>query len=381
MLDGKLAEGQAALSKALDATPGDDQARFGLGVIQFFRAVEARMQGLHRHGYRTDGAGTFLGISNLPIPPKSKPATLDYAGFRAMLQSWIDDLKAAEATLARIRDPAVKLPLRVGLARFDFDGDGATGDEETFWKVYGRFNRVVAKDPDAASRFVVAFDRADVDWLRGYCHLLMATSEVILAYDGREVFDHTGHLFFAGATTRFPFLRSRRAFGMQEGSNGELADLIALIHLLRMPVVEPARLGAALGHLESMTSLSRSMWASVLAEGDDDREWIPNPKQKTVVPGGEVSDAMVRGWLEFLDEFDAILAGRALVPFWRGDEALGVNVRRVFTEPGPLELVLWVQGTAAVPYLERGRITDPALYERLGRVFRGEFLGFAIWFN
>ena len=66
-----------------------------------------------------------------------------------------------------------------------------------------------------------------------------------------------------------------------------------------------------------MIALSREAWKSYLAETDDDHEWIPNPKQNTVMPGGKVTGEMVKGWLEFLDEAEAILAGKKLVPFWR----------------------------------------------------------------
>ena len=76
-----------------------------------------------------------------------------------------------------------------------------------------------------------------------------------------------------------------------------------------------------------------------------------------------------------------LLAGRKLVPFWRDAGGRGVNLRRVFTEPREFDLVLWVQGTAAVPYLEAGEVSTPEVWTRLKRIFRGEFLGFAIWFN
>ena len=36
---GKLNEGAAALQKQLKASPTDDEARFGLGVVQFFSGV------------------------------------------------------------------------------------------------------------------------------------------------------------------------------------------------------------------------------------------------------------------------------------------------------------------------------------------------------
>ena len=379
---GKLADGERALAEALKNAPDDDQTRFGLGVVQFVRAVEARMQGFHRHGLRDEVAGGVFRnvLSNLPIPRNPAPQPLDARGLRGMLQAWVDDLRKAEATLAGVKDPNVKLPLHFGLVRLDFNGDGRADEQETLWKVYTRFNRQVEwkVTPEAARDFVIAFDRGDVDWLRGYCHLLMAFGEVALAHDFDELFRETGYLFFRGAKPPHPFLRT----GHEPRFDEEIADFIALIHLIRLPVAEPDRLKAALGHLEAMVSLSRSSWKAILAETDDDREWIPNPKQATVMPGGRVSDAMVKGWYEVLDEFEAILAGKKLAPFWRGaNPRLGVNVRRVFTEPRPLDLVMWVRGSAAAPYLEEGERSTPATWQRLTRVFQGEFIGFALWFN
>ena len=129
-----------------------------------------------------------------------------------------------------------------------------------------------------------------------------------------------------------------------------------------------------------MVALSRESWKFILAETDDDHEWIPNPRQ-TGVLGVPVRQEMVDGWLEFLDATEALLAGKRLLPFWRGDPSRGVNLRRVFTEPRPFDLVLWVQGTAATPYLEKGPLTKPEVWRRLQRVFGGEFIGFALWFN
>ena len=80
-------------------------------------------------------------------------------------------------------------------------------------------------------------------------------------------------------------------------------------------------------------------------------------------------------------ETEAILAGKKLIPHWRVKDGRGVNLRKVFTEPTDFDLVMWVQGTAAKPYLERGPITQPEVWQRLQNVFRGQFIGFAIWFN
>ena len=114
--------------------------------------------------------------------------------------------------------------------------------------------------------------------------------------------------------------------------------------------------------------------------------------QSQVMPPSKQLQGM-SSWHEFLGEMEHILNGTKLIPFWRGipggvisgivpmNAKYGINLRRVFTEPQRFDLVLWIQGTAAQPYLEEGERTDPAVWARLGRVFRGEFFGFAIWFN
>ncbi len=162
---------------------------------------------------------------------------------------------------------------------------------------------------------------------------------------------------------------------------GDILDAVAMIHMLHLPLTEPARKKTALAHLESMIALSHESWKFILAETDDDHEWVPNTKQHTVMPGGAVTIEMVKGWLEFLDEAKALLKGEKLIPFWRKGEDLGINLRRVFTEPRTFDLVLWVQGTAAAPYLEKGTLTKPETWQRFQNIFRGQFIGFALWFN
>jgi hypothetical protein len=165
------------------------------------------------------------------------------------------------------------------------------------------------------------------------------------------------------------------------GDMNVIADAIAAIHEWHFEVVEPARTATALGHLEVVIRLSRLSWKAIEAETDDDREWIPNSKQSGVIPGMSVTVEMIAGWQEFLDEADAILAGRRLVPHWRLAEGHGINFRRVFLEPKKMDLVRWLQGAAIVPYVEKGDCTDPATWRRIQQAFRGQFIGFAIWFN
>ena len=57
LISGDLAGGQKALGAILEAHPDDGQARFGLGTIQFVRAVEHLVQGFFKHGLQPDISG------------------------------------------------------------------------------------------------------------------------------------------------------------------------------------------------------------------------------------------------------------------------------------------------------------------------------------
>lgn len=379
---GDLKGGQRELLARVQARQDDDQARFGLGVVQFLVGVEHLMQGLHAYGLKSQEAGEMVGLPvlRLPAPPNPDPKTMTYPNARRILEGWLADLGRVEHTLLQIDSADVKLPVRVGMVRLDFDGDGKCTDEETLWRIFAAVQPGARVTEDNAAAFTIAFDAGDVAWLRGYCHLLSALAEIVLAHDGEELFHGTAHMFFEKVQSPHAYLQEGRKVA-DFGGGVDLADLIALVHLIRLPVEEPKRMEAALHHFESVIALSRESWRHIMAETDDDREWVPNPKQQSVVPNVRVRKEMVDAWLRFLDESEDLLAGKRLAPFWRSNDGRGVNVRRVFTEPRPLDLVLWLQGTAATPYLEEGELTRPDVWNGIWRAFGGDFLSFAAWFN
>lgn len=373
---GRTADAAAALERMVQAQPEDDQARFALGALQFTQAVERLAQFSYRHGLRDSLQVMFLPFFRLPVAQNPAPEPLTYDLTRAMLQAVISDLARAEATLAAVDDDAVKLPLNLGLVHLDVDGDGRGTPGEALWHIYEVIAGVGPVSEDQARQFVIGFDRSDVPWLRGYCHLLMAIGEFLLAHDWRMTFDHTFHVFFPRARLPYSILAEQ---GGGDDDFSEIADYIALIHLVRWEVSEPERLKSALSHLESVVSLSRENWRLVLAETDDDREWIPSPKQTSIMPTMTVTHQTVDAWLMFLDEFEALLQGRKLMTHWRLPG--GINLRRVFLEPRVFDLVLWVQGTAAIPYLEEGPLSREEDWRNITDLFFGDFFSYAIWFN
>src|SRR5438552_7041882 len=177
LLDGKLVAGAKALEARLKEAPQDDQARFGLGVVQFLQTFEHLGGSLYKYGLRTEK-------SFLQPPPQVKeflpqnphPETLTYPALRQIVQTYVDDLVKAEATLAEVRDPAVKLPLHVGLIKIDPFGQGKPISAAFLFERTSqgapRAGGLPANAPERAKTMVIGFDRGDVSWLRGYCHFL-----------------------------------------------------------------------------------------------------------------------------------------------------------------------------------------------------------------
>ncbi|WP_376694052.1 hypothetical protein [Wenzhouxiangella sp. EGI_FJ10409] len=374
-----VAEGVEALSGEVEAHPDDAERRLALGFLQFTAAIERLGQSWYRYGLRSrSDFASMMPFLRLPIPDNPEPEPIAYEDGRAVFERMLADFARAEATLAAIDDPGVALDIHPGRGYLDFNDDGEAQEDEALWRILATVNRGSGLDAETAAQFRIRLDSADVHWLRGYTHLLSALLEFYLSHDGKRLFDHTAHLYFERPDTPYPFLAELQVDG---GMTSMFFDAIALIHLIDLPVVEPDRRARAVAHLEAVIAQSRQSWQAIREETDDEREWVPGPQQTGVIPGANVTEAMVEQWLAFLDETESILAGDTLVPFWRGQEPIGINLRRALLESERFDLVLWLQGSGAAPFFEDGPITEAAFWRELRGTFNGRFLGFALWFN
>src|SRR5262245_61261712 len=168
LIEGRLADGQRDLTAFLKENPADDQARFGLGALQFVRSVEHLAQSLHQFGALGPKSrlAQQIPLLRISVPHNPDPEKVRYADVRRILQNLLEDLTAAEATLSEIKDERVKLPLHFGLIRLDLNGDGKTAESEVLWKIYAELNRGLQLGdrftPEHAEQFVIAFDYGDV---------------------------------------------------------------------------------------------------------------------------------------------------------------------------------------------------------------------------
>jgi hypothetical protein len=378
---GHLAAAQESLTKYSSSNPKDDLARFQLGGVEFFAAIEGLAQDSYRFGLKPNfGIIPFL---RTPIKVNSKPQPVTYNDVRKMIGRFVERVEHAEATLSPIKDPNLAWDLDITAVRLDMNGDGQADPDETLWSVFTQFAR---RAPQAAppDKFIIGLDSADVHWLRGYCHLLAALGDMILAYDHQRLFDHTAQVFFANPQTPYSSLFARHGDSTARTSpwNEEgIVDIVAFIHLANFPLRQPELLVKARNHLLAMIQSSRQSWKLIEAETDNNHEWIPGPNQTSVVDGVTINKERLAAWRRFLDEADDVLNGKKLIPFWRGSSGKGVNLMKVFTEPKDFDLVLWVQGSGTVPYLEKGENTSTETWAQFQRAFEGNFIGMAVWIN
>jgi hypothetical protein len=373
---GTLAPAEVDLQAMIAADGANQEARFGLGMVRFVAAVEHLQAGLYRYGLSAPRA-FGVPILRLPVPDNPRPQPIGYSDFRKLLSGFVDDLASAESALAAVTSPDVKLPVDLRRVAYDIDGDGRIGPEERLTALLDRVARIDDRDlPDDAT---VAFDLGDALWLRGYCNVFMALGEFMLAHDWRNSFDAAFHLFFPRVKSAMANELARARRGSDDDSFANIADAIAFIHLIRWPVTEPERMGAVRDHLKQVVALSRQTWDAIEAEGDDDREWLPSPDQHAAVVSLDVSTEQLDTWRTMLGEADAILDGATLVPHWRFGR--GINLAKVFDDPPSFDLVLWISGQAALPYLQSGKVLDADEWRDMVRMFGRGFGAYLAWFN
>jgi hypothetical protein len=318
--EGKFADGEAASLLILDTEPENDDVRFGLGVLQFMRAVENLGQALYEYGAVSQNAQEpFL---RLPVPKNETPSAISYKAFGRVLDAFVSDLGRAEATLAAIRDDKVMLRLRLAQITFDFSGSGK--DRKTLIDLLTKLNGGRLNLQKANPDFRVHFDRGDVAWLRAYCHLLSALVDGYRAAD-----EETG---FAQ--------RVKRVFPKVEASDKTAED--PEWHGVR--IVDAPRLRRMRLHLVAVCELNRQTWKHIRNETDDDFEWLPNPKQSDQL-GLPLTDERIDRWLAMMEQIEGLLKGERLLPsslvrFVDPDhqEGIGLNVKKLLDNP-PADLL------------------------------------------
>jgi hypothetical protein len=377
-LDQFLREGQIDAGVAAFRTATNNADRFSLAVLQALGGLQGFSSNMNTLGLNPRMARSGLPFLRVVVPRldqqrmPEQPATPEkvasaFAGLRTALRQ-------ANATLAGMNAEEFGVEINLAQVRLDMDGDGQLRPEETLVQSVGNVLGIVSQGP--ASNLVVRFDSADAAWLQAYTHLLTGMLDLLLAYDWRPVWDQCAHVLFLRPEPVPPIAK----VSATEGEFFRWADLIAAVHDMRLELVDKDGPRRARDHFRAMIAGSRICWQRVLAEQDNNGEWLPSPKQ--IGPrGARITQEQVDAWQRVLAELEAIAGGKKLLPHWRVKEGMGINIDKLVASPPKLDVVLLIQGSALLPYIEPGPISDRMTWRNLMAPFGPGFARFAIWSN
>ncbi|MCC5875518.1 MAG: hypothetical protein JJU11_04795 [Candidatus Sumerlaeia bacterium] len=378
-LDGFLQTGMIREGLAHFANSTDNAGRFSLAFLQVADGVQRFSGGMNQLGFRQDLDRSFQG---LPFFRIVGPGGLTGGGETATpekIAALFSDLRGAfqlaNETVSAVDDEEFKVEVNLGKIRLDLTGDGNPGEP-----LMDVLAATMGMMPQGDEEVIIRFDSGDAAWLQGYTHVLTGMLEVLLAYDWQPVWDQAAHMIFENpepAPAVAAFDPTPADFGMDTGL---IADLIATIHAINLEVSDPEGLARARDSFLGMVASSRLSWERILAETDNDHEWVPSPTQ-TGPLGATITQEEIDGWMDVLDELEAVLTGEKLMPHWRLSPGQGINVDKLVTDPPRLDLIMLLQGSAIAPYIESGDVSDMDTWEALTGPFGGNFAGFAIWVN
>ncbi|MEL6316458.1 MAG: hypothetical protein AAFR16_02340, partial [Pseudomonadota bacterium] len=377
-ISGAIAEGGLAAAEARLAlgAKGDPSKLMALGGVRLLRALEGAIHARWRHGLAPIAGVPILRLE-LPENPSPAPWAPDaveaaLTGFLAQLALAEEALAAAEGAMSEAPDDAIALTVALSDLWFDVNADGRRDAGEDLLTLARSAGLRTGAGAETA---IVRFDVADLSWMRAYVHLLSAVAEFGLALEPTAALERLAAL--DGELAQATLSR--------EGVGAGLDQAAPLWMMLTAPAPDRERTRAALGHLQEMVAQNRVFWTRIGAETDNAGEWIPNPRQASALGGARVPAEAAAAWVETLQNLDKVLKGELLLPHWRygpteDGQTVGVNLRRVLTDPLTFDPALWAQGAAAAPYIEAGPQVTGDAFDRFARLV-GDPFRFALWFN
>ena len=362
-------EGLAAAEANLSARADSPDIQFALGAVQFLRASETIMQ--VRYQNSTAPLALLPGMRNrLPANPDAEfdPAFIENAMMEALTH-----LDRAETSLSKATGKEFGIDIAMTNLWFDVNANGEREDWESGLAVMADLNA----EPTAPFDGIIRFDSADAHWLKAYVHVMSGMAELTLAVDPTSAIE-----------TVYQGRAELDALGNIEGLflDNETIDTLTTVLLTLRGVPDADRTRAAHQHFRDMISENRAFWTAVMDETDNDREWLPNPNQTSAF-GVLVSEEMAQGWQDVLGEMEGLIEGETLIPYWRYDNewnaetGIGVNLAKFLQDPGDMDVILWIHGAGAAPYLESGKLARMQAWDRFAQMTRGDGLMFAAWFN
>ena len=370
--------GLAATEARLSGLPAPtDQDRFALGGVLFLRAVEITFQDRYAYGM-SDRTG-LLPLLRLPLADNPNPKP-----FQPEVVVGIFTKAAAKLTEARTELVAIPgssdFSVQIALKDlwFDVNANGLREPGEGVAEIIGQ---VMVGQNDQTRLWLqhlptVRFDVADAAWLAAYADLLAGFSDMVRAYNPTEPISRA--LGARAAMAALGPLSPDPIFG--NAYDPDPLDVIAILLATLNQPPKPDLMAEARTHFLAMIDENRQFWPRVASETDNDNEWLPSDSQTSAL-GIVVPPGTGAVWMGLLGDFEGLLNGTKLAPYWRVSGRVGINVAKLFSDPRPIDLAGWIQGWGVIPYLEKGDVVSWQTIDAFNRLTTGQAPLFAIYLN
>jgi hypothetical protein len=370
--------GLAATESRLAALPvPTDADRFALGGVRFLGAIEQVLQTRWQTGMTDDLR--LLPIFRLPIDENPSPPPFDPTVISTAFRDLSAAMDTARAPLSAIPETSdFGVTIRLADLWFDVNANRSRDAGEDVLDIAGPvlFGWEWEQRDPAAATPSIRFDSADAAWLSAYTHLLGGISDVVLAYDPTDAITRVTDTRAALAALRV----NRPADFDLNASFGDFADAVLALTRALDQQPDAARLASAHTHFLDMIAENRLFWSRVATETDDRAEWLPNASQTSALGLALPPDTGAM-WLAVLTEAEAALKGDTLIPYWRLDDQAGVNLAKMFTDPAPIDLIGWIEGADALPYLQKGPLMTGESWSRFGAMMGGQAMMLTFYLN
>ncbi|AZL58606.1 hypothetical protein EI545_07010 [Tabrizicola piscis] len=346
---------------------------FALAGLRFLGGVEAALQLRWQTGIRADWSE--LPILRLPIPENPAARAFQPSDFTTLVTDLDARMDSARAALDLLGERPFALDIALADLWFDINMNGTRDPGEEVAAVAGLLGggRIVAVPVENP---VITFDTADAAWLSAYTHFLSGFAATALAYDPepaiQRVMDSSAAIYALWGDTPPP-----NAMDMMFGRQ---VDRIAMVLFALSNTPDKALALKAHGHFLSMIEDNRRFWSLVALEPDNAGEWVPNDRQVSAL-GIMMPPGTGERWQAVLADAEALLQGKALIPHWRFGAEAGINLKKLFENPPPLDLVTLIQGEGMLPYAEKGPRVSPMAWNEFQRLVQGDAMLFAVFLN
>jgi hypothetical protein len=347
---------------------------FALAGLRFLGGIEAALQLRWQTGVQADWSE--LPILRLPIPENPNARAFAPSDLTALLTGLDARMEESRAALDQLGDKPFALDIRLADLWFDINQNATRDAGEDIGSVTGlalgggRITGVQVEDP------VITFDTADAAWLSAYTHFLSGFVSTAQAYDPepaiRRVIDSSKAIHALWGDTP-----PKNAMDMMFGRQ---VDRIAMVLHALSKTPDKALAQDAYGHFVSMIAENRRFWSLVALEADNAGEWVPNDTQVSGM-GLMMPPGTGERWQAVLADAEKLLQGELLIPHWRFGAEAGINLKRMFDDPPPVDLVTWIQGEGFLPYAEKGPQVSPASWRDFESFVQGDAMLFAVFLN